>query len=281
MLLVFWPVLRSTITVSLSRPDSAHALAIIVMIGILVVQRRRLFADVCGPGSPWGLVLIILAIAGHALLTWPFSFAYPRFLAVVPALAGAVLAVGGWRTLIHALPMLLLVLIAIPIGTRYWASLIIRPETITLDAVRISLDMLPGVTVDLTGLDLTYERGGSRGTIALGEPRRGATLLLAFLTVGVFVTFIRVRPLWKVAVAALAAAPLVLLANYARLLIHGVVTIVIGADPLSPLPRAVATVLSLLLAYGLFVGLLAILDALVIEPARGDAGTKPAEEPSA
>ena len=85
-----------------------------------------------------------------------------------PAAAGIVLSVGGWRVLWRCLPMLLLLLIALPTGTRYYAALVVRPETLTLQAVRASLDMLPGVMVSLTGLDLSAEQCAEHG---LPEPR--------------------------------------------------------------------------------------------------------------
>jgi exosortase/archaeosortase family protein len=215
--------------------------------------------------SVWGLLVIILALAMWLFSTWPFNYAYPRRLAMVPAVAGAVLAVGGWRVLKLCLPMLLILMIAIPTGSRYYAFLIIKPEQYTLEAVRGTLDLLPGVFANLNGLDLSYTHGSHAGMIAMGEPVRGASLLLSFLTIGVFVTFARIRPFWQIVVMVIAGAPVVLFCNYARLLIFGLVTIYGRTEPLSFAPRVTAVVLSLLLAYGLSVLLLWVLGKIIID----------------
>jgi len=189
---------------------------------------------------------------------------------MLPVLAGVVLAVGGWRTLKRCLPMLLLVGLSIPVGQRIYARLIIAPETHTLSATRFVLDQLPGVEVELRGPDFHFTRGQQAGTIALGEPRRGATLAVAFLVIGVFVVFARIRPFWQVALMAMAAGPIVLLCNLLRLLSWGMVTIYGGADPTSAVPRGVAAVVSLAAAYALFALACGILSTLVIETEDDD-----------
>lgn len=246
-------------------PDAAHALAAPLIILVLLITRRRALAEQLSAGSVWGVVLLLLSLAACFAAAWPFNYAYPRLAAIVPALAGAILAVGGWRALKLCGPMLLILLIALPIGVRYYAFLIIRPETFTLAAARGTLDLLPGVFVDLEGLDLSYFGSRGDGTIALGEHHRGAGLLLTYLTLGVFVTFARIRPWWQV-VALGALAPLIVgLCNYVRVVLFGLVTIYGGAGPLSPVPRMLASTLAILLAYALFV-LVAFALAKIIVP---------------
>ena len=60
--------------------------------------------------------------------------------------------------------------------------------------------------------------------------------------------------------------PILFFCNLVRLFVWGVVTIYAGATALNPAPRIVATVLSFLTAYGLFVGVIAVASRLVIEP---------------
>lgn len=256
-------------------PDAAHALAAPAVIAALFIARRRPFAEQLGRGSWWGVALLVVSLGVYVLSTWPFNYAYPRRLTIVPALAGAVLAVGGWRWLKLSLPLLLVVLIAIPTGSRYYAFLIIKPEAYTLSAVRATLDLLPGVFVDLEGKDLLYFGAHGDGTIALGEHHRGAGLLLAYLTLGVLVTFVRIRPWWQVAALGVAAPVIVLLCNCARLLVWGLVTIFTGAGPLSPLPRMTASLAGLLLAWGMFASVAGLLSRLVVpgRPAAGGEGS--------
>jgi hypothetical protein len=263
--LAFRSEIGTAISMAVQNWDAAHLLAAPVLILILLHRRRRELARHPVAGSVWGPVLILLGFAFWFVSTWPFNYAYTRRLAVVPALAGIVLAVGGWRVLRLCLPMLLIALIAVPMGSQYYAILMARPERQTVAAACATLDALPGVLVDRDGLDMSYVKGSEAGTIALGEPMRGASLLLSFLTILVFVTSARMRPLWQPGGMAILAIPLIMLCNYGRLLIHGLMTIYGGANPLSSMPRVTAAVLSLLFAYGLSVLMLWIMRRIIVE----------------
>jgi len=262
---LFWPELRDVCVMAPGNCDRAHALAIPVAILALVYRRRHHLRASLTTGSAWGVVLMLAGLGLYAASTWPFDFRYIQQLGMVPVLAGALLAVGGWRLVKRCLPMLLLVLLSIPIGPRIYARLIIAPETYTLAATRLVLDQLPKVKAELRGPDLYFRHGGRTGSIALGEPRRGASLLLASLVIGVFVVFAQVRPFWQVAVMAVLAGPVVMLGNALRVFTWGVVTIYGQAMPTSGAPRAVAAVVSLLAAYAIFGLMCAILSNLVIE----------------
>lgn len=262
---MFWPELCGIARTALGDGDWAHALAAPVLIALLVLRRRRILVAGLTPGSAWGLLLILSGLLLYAACTWPFQYGYPRDAALVPVVAGIVLISAGWRVLQRCLPMLLVLSLSIPIGPRIWAALIIRPETHTLKVARAMLDRLPGVEVRLDGPDLDFTRGPRSGTVAPGEPRRGASLLLTYAVIGVFVTFARVRPSWQVALLALLAVPVVMVCNLFRLLVLGLIGIYASPGPLSPVPRTVASILALLLAYGLFVAAGAVVSRLVVE----------------
>ena len=76
--------------------------------------------------------------------------------------------------------------------------------------------------------------------MALGEPRRGASLLVTYLVVGVCTVFTALRPTWQVAVLALLAGPIALLCNLLRFLCWGGIAIYMDFDAVSPWPRAMS-----------------------------------------
>lgn len=245
-------------------PEAAPALAAPVLIGLLWWRRRSLLAGSAGPGSAWGIVAIVVALLVLAAATWS-SFGLPGRMAFLLACAGAVLVAAGWRTLWHATPLLLVALISVPLGPRTFALLTRAPEQVTLRAVRFGLELLPGVDlVELRGPDLHYLAEGVRGTIALGEPHRGAALLAASAVVVVFVAFARLRPAWQLAVFALATLPIVATCNVVRLGAWGVATVYGGAEATSAWPRLLAAAAALLTAWALagFTGW--ILDKLLV-----------------
>jgi hypothetical protein len=261
----FWPELRQTYLASMRDPNWAHALAMPVAILILLIRRRAWLADRLSGESVWGLVLLLIGFVVCGLSIWPFNYGYFRFFAMVPVLAGAMLAVGGWGVLRVCLPILLLFWLAIPIGNNAYASMVIRLETVTLSGARLVLDLLPGVDATLKGADLLFVRGGTTGPIALGEPFRGASLLVPCLTIGVFVSFAQIRPIWQILISAIMAGPIVLVCNLLRIVSWGVVTIYGGFGPLSPVPRTLSAICALLAAYLSFVLLLVMLSSLVVE----------------
>ena len=267
---VFWPEAVDITSRAPKYSETAHALVTPLAVLLLVYCRRTALAKNLTKGSVWGIVLLVVGLFLYAGTTWPFRYGYARNMATVPILAGAVLAACGWRTLKLSLPMLLLVLLSIPIGTRLYATLIIRPETYTTAATTTALDQLPGIDTWVEGTDLFFSSKQSSGVIGLGEFNRGARLLLAFATVGVFVTFSRIRPLWRVAASGVAAAPIVLFCNFFRLLCWGLVVIYTGVGAASALPRNVSTVCSLLLSYGLFAFVCAFRLNLFIEDGEKD-----------
>ncbi len=267
---------------ALNDRDSAHLLAAPFLIGLLALRRRHELKQQLSRGSIWGVALVLAGLTAHAAAQWPFNFTgYPSWLTIVPIMAGIILAVGGWRLLKLCGPMLLILLLAIPISPRHYAFLIIGPETLTLRAVQVTLDLLPGVFVELAGPELSYFGSQGAGHIALGEPHRGASLFLAYLSITVFVTFASIRAPWQVTAMGFAAAPIALISNYSRLVMWGAVTIYGGAGPLSPYPRVIAMTLSLLGAWGLSV--LGLLVASKIgngpQPRLGSGKPRPAEIP--
>jgi exosortase/archaeosortase family protein len=243
--------------------EGAHALAMPVLAFLLLWRRRRDLAAQVSAGSAWGVALLGLSLAATFVAAWPFNHGIPRRLAMVPALAGAILAVCGRRVLRQCAGPLLLFLLAIPVGARIQGMLMRQPERISLRAGLLGLESLPGVDmVHMEGPQMRYVAGDRRGVIAMGEPHRWAMLIPASLSIVVFVAFARQRPLWHLAVLALAALPVALGANIGRLIALGGVTVYGGAGPTSPWPRAVSAVVSLVLAYLMAAGVCLVLDVL-------------------
>jgi exosortase/archaeosortase family protein len=250
---VFWRDLLHFAGMATTIVDWTHGLVFPIAAVVLFYRRRAVLAAERSSGSIWGLVLILLGLMIYAGTNWPITVGYLHDLQIVTVAAGIVLAVGGWGVLTRCIPMLLLLLLSIPIGQSIYATLSIKPETVTLAAARFVLNLLPSVSVQLHGPDLIYTSGGEVGGIALGLPHRGASLLLAYVGIGVFVTFARIRPFGHVLLLAIAAGPVALLCNLMRLVFIGVATIYTGVSPLNHMPRNVGSVGSLLLAYLLFV----------------------------
>jgi hypothetical protein len=261
----FWPEFRLASHDIFTSGEWSHALALPFLVLLLVYRRRGVLRAGLSAGSVWGVLVLVLGLGLLAGNVWPFDYGYLRALALVPVCAGAVLATCGWRVLKRSLPLLLLLWLSIPIGARQYAALIIRPETHTVAAARFALDALPGVSVRQSGTDLDFAIEGRSGTVALGEPRRGASLLVTYVVVGVCVVFAAIRPAWQVVLLAFSAGPIALVCNLFRLLCWGSIAIYVTPDPTSAWPRAASAIAALLLAYVSFAAVGHIL-AHLVEP---------------
>lgn len=249
----FWPELRDALDLMLRNSDWVHGLVMPLAIAALFWLRRGVLAADLRNGSVLGVALILVGLAIYGLCIWPYDYRYPRDVAIVPVAAGIVWAVGGGAFLKRCLPMLLLLALSLPIGARMYAALIIRPETLTLSIAEPLLDALPGASVALDGPDLDYTTAAGSGTVALGDTRRGAALLITSVVVGVFVVFARVRPFWQVATLAVAAVPIALMCNLLRVLMWGGITIYAHPAPTETWPRTLAGVFSIVAAYVFFI----------------------------
>jgi exosortase/archaeosortase family protein len=264
-LAVFWSQLGNMASHVVTDFEAVHALALPVLILLVFLQRRRLLAESV-TGNTWaGMAIVLGGLFMLAAAIWPFNYGYARWLALIPVIAGLIVVAAGWRGLWRSIPFLALLLVAIPVPARIYAFLIIRAETLTMETVAMLLDFLPGVLIHLDGQDFSYTRNGVEGTFALGEPHRGATIIMAYLMIGVFVTFMRVRPLWQIVALALASAPILIICNGVRLTIWGAFAIFSGSHPLSQAPRLLATVAALILAYVLFGAFARLLGHVIAE----------------
>ncbi len=249
----FWPEVFSVCSGAAKSSERVHMLIVPVLIFFLIYLRRAALVANLTKGSMWGILFLILGFGIYACFTWPFDYGYLRVIAIVPVLAGVIMISCGGRVLKLSLPMLLLVLISIPVPSRIYAKLIIRPETYTITAAAATLDKLPGVDVFVKGVDLIFDSNHDTGIIALGESNRGARLLFVFAAIGIFVVFSRIRPIWRILVIAIASVPVVLLCNLFRFICWGLVVMYIPFDVASGAPRVISTICSVLVLYGLVV----------------------------
>ncbi len=204
----FWSNITIMANVAINTSEMAHNLIFPIAVILLIYRRRSELLYNINRGSNWGLAIMIVGIIVSAASAWPFSFGYIQQLAIVPILAGAIIAALGWKVFKISVPMLILIILAIPIGVRLYASLIIIPETITISAVSKTLSLI-GINANISGTDIIYSSGQNAGILAMGESNRGSRLLLAYAFIGVFVIFYEHRTVWKIIIPIIVSIPII------------------------------------------------------------------------
>lgn len=249
---LFRPELIKIVSMVSRSSESIHALVAPIAAVLIIYCRRDLFAKSLTNGSWCGIGLMVLGIAIYAGTTWPFNYGQVRDIAMIPTLAGVILVAGGWRVLKLSLPILILLLLAIPISVRIYAALVIRPETYTIKAVAMTLEMLPGIDIVLKGVDVIFSSDKQSGVVALGESFRGVRLLMSMAMIGVFVLFSQSRSIWRILAVGVMAIPVILFCNFLRFLCWGLIVIYTPVSYASPLPRNISALCCLFAVYGLF-----------------------------
>ena len=279
---MFWPEVRWIAGAMVASSEGVHGLVALGAMGLLAAARRRQLAAVSLRGSPWGFVLIVAGLAVFAAGGFfPYKYGYARDVAIVPVLAGAVLATCGWGVLKWAGPMLLLALLAIPIPTRLYLSLTGPVQWAMLRAVSAVLGAVTGLETSIQGTDLVVTGQSVSGVLGVGGARWPGRLLLMFAVVGVFVAFSRKRSVGRIVWMALAAGPILLICDLLRLLCWSAVAIGGGMDPTSTLPQAVSMPVAMLAAYGLFAAAASIRLKLFTEEQAEEADAVSAPAPAA
>jgi exosortase/archaeosortase family protein len=262
---MFWPEIAQTMRLALGQSDTVHLAVLPVAVLLVLLGRRKEYLESLDHGSVWGVVIAAGGLLFFASMLWPFSFGYFRLMSLGVVLMGLVAAASGMAMLRRCLPILVLLVLAVPVGQRLYASLIIRPETYTVRATAGLLNYLPGLKTTVRGKDILYTRSDRNGAVALGESNRGARLLVSFAFLGVWVAVYRHRSRWRLLFVAIAGVGIILVCNLLRLLSWGVVQVYMWPDPVSLWPRQISAVVSLAAAYALFAAACTIRVRLFVE----------------
>jgi len=249
---VFWSELSSMVLGTLNSSEKVHLLTVPVMVVLLIYLRRDALRTNLTSGAFAGIIMIIFGFFVYAFATWPFNYGYVQDVAIIPVLGGIILASCGWRVFGLSIPILLLMLLAIPIPSRIYAAIVIRLETRTIEAVAKTLSLLPGTDVFIKGVDIIFSSAKGDCVVAMGESNRGARLLSAFGVLGTFIIFSEIRSWRRIFIVSILALPIVFLCNFLRLLFWAILGIYAQFSAASKLPRTASFIFSILVLYGLF-----------------------------
>ncbi len=245
----FWPELQKIVSRGLSDSEWVHILLLpFAIVFIFYLNRDHLLPKIT-MGSKWGLLPIFMGVILYALCEWPFSYGIVQDYMILPVLIGLSWLIFGKQFTIKIMPLFLLVFISIPIGSRIWATLIIYPETLTLSLTSYMMDLLPGVETTLSGTDITLRLSQGEKIIAIGESNRGAKLFMASGFIALFVLYSSRCSLARKVIVFILLIPVVLISNFIRFLLWGILLAYTPLDYLSSAPRTITGIFALLFVY--------------------------------
>jgi exosortase len=268
----YWPTLVEMAERWEHEPQYSHGYLVPLFSLFILWTRRKALLECEWRGSLLGLGILLAAVVMR-IAGAQFYFLYLDPLSLLPALAGLVVLVGGWRVLRVAYPAIAFLFFMIPLPynvSRSWAEPLQRVAT---EASTFALQVLgrPAVAEGNVILLNEFELG-------VVEACSGLRMLVVFFAIATGVAMYLKKPLWEKAFVVASAAPIALFANILRITVTGVLYESAGKEVAEAVFHDLAGWLMMPLALALLGVELWLLSRLL----RADAGQKqPAPLPAA
>lgn len=264
---VFWGPLRGTLIYKWSNDANwSHGWLIPVFSLYFLHLRRNEIAAAPRKTNYLGLLILLASLAIYLayLVVWPRT--YPRAAAMVPAILGVTLLLGGWSlTRIVWFPIAFLLLaVPLPDGLYFQLTWPLRQAASFLATVL--LPVIPGVETELGGrtvIDFYYH--GRKGSLNVAEACSGMRLIMAFVTLGVAMAYLGDRQVWQRAVLVVCCVPIAIGCNSLRVFITGVLVITDHGEWARGTPHALLGIAMLPIALGMFALVGYVLNHLFVE----------------
>ena len=264
---VFWGPLQSALFYKWTNDANwSHGWLIPVFSLYFLHLRRDEIAAAPRKTNYLGLVILLASLAVYLayLVVWPRM--YPRAAAMVPAILGVTLLLGGWSlTRIVWFPIAFL-LLAVPLPDGLYFQLTWPLRQAASFVATVLLPVIPGVDTELGGrtvIDFYYH--GRKGSLNVAEACSGMRLIMAFVTLGVVMAYLGDRRLWQRAVLVGCCVPIAIFCNSVRVFITGVLVITDHGEWARGTPHALLGIAMLPLALGMFAAVGYVLSHLFVE----------------
>ncbi len=244
----YWPTLEGLVHRWSGDPQYSHGFLVPAFAAFLLWRRRADFVAL--PSRPTWWALPVLAVAAAMLLAGGYYYSpWAEQASLLPALAGLVLAVWGWKALRLAWPALAFLLFMVPLPGRLDKALAAPLQNVATMASTNILQTL-GFFAQSEGNVIVlsdYELG-------IVEACSGLRMLVVFLAASTAVALTMRRSMLQRVLVVLSAVPIALLCNVLRITATGVAHETIGHGAANLLYHDLAGWLMAPLALG-FLGL--------------------------
>ena len=247
--------------------DWSHAFLIPVISLYFIFQHR----DRLGATAPrpcwWGLVLMLVGLAGYLLGLYPLRNDMVKGYSMIVELFGLVLLMVGPAMMRWLWFPIVYLAFAVKVSYHLWESVAWRLQLLAAEGA-VFLMTLFGIESDVVGTRIELYEGIERiGALNVAEACSGMRMLMTFIALGVAMAYLGERPWWARGVMALMALPIAIAVNVGRVTILGVLYLF---DPRYTAGdfHLLIGMLMLIPALGLFLLLGWVLGLFVDEPPR-------------
>jgi exosortase len=214
-LIAYLPTLIGLVRVWYNEPDYSHGFLVIPLAIVFLVLRRDTFPGLAGSSPLLAIGLLAVSI-GLRVIGAKYFFTFMDGWSIVPWAAAVVAVVGGWPLLRWCLPSIGFLIFMVPLPFRFEGELSAPLQRI---ATKLST----------TALQLLGQPAFNDGNvIQMGEERlevaqacSGLRLFMSVLALTYAYIMIIQRPWWEKLLLALAAVPIAIISNSARIVATG------------------------------------------------------------
>ena len=277
LVLVYWGTIRSQLILRwLNEGDWSHGWLIpLFSLYFLATRREQLLR--CRPkGSYAGAVVLALSLAMYFAGAWVYRMAYPQAVSIVGAIFGVTLLLGGWSVIRVAWFPICFLLFAIPLPQGLYVQLTMPLREIASSAAAAIMPWFtPGLYTEAQAVVIDYVMPGApAGQLNVEEACSGMRLMMAFVALGVAVTYLEDRPAWQRIIMILSCVPIAVFCNTIRVTTTGLLYVHGHQDLARGTPHQLLGILMLMIALGLFLAIGYVLSRLFVEePEDGAPGS--------
>lgn len=272
MLAVYWGTIRSQMVGRwLHDANWSHGWLIPVFsLYFLFTQRERLAR--CQPKPNYlGAVILALSLAMYFISGWMLRMSYPQAVSIVGAIFGVTLLMGGWSIIRVAWFPIGFLVLGIPLPEALYVQLTFPlREFASTVAATVMPWFAKGLYTEAQAVVIDYVMPGRPpGQLNIEEACSGMRLMMAFVTLGVAMAYLRDRPAWQRIVMVLSCIPIAVLCNSIRVTTTGLLYVYGRQQLASGTAHQLLGILMLLIALGLYALIGYILNHLFIEETQG------------
>lgn len=238
----------------------------------LWMHREKLAACRVRP-SYLGAFVLAMSLGMYFFSTWILRMGYPATLSIVGTIFGVTLLLAGREVMRVAWFPILFLVLAVPLPSRvYVAATMPLRELSSAAAAAIMPLFISGLHTEAQAVVIDYMRVGHEpGTLNVEQACSGMRLMMAFVTLGVAITYLRDRPLWQRLVMVASCLPIAILCNIVRVTITGLLFVTGHDDWAEDTPHAILGIMMQFLALGLFSALAWVLANLFVAVEESEA----------
>jgi exosortase len=200
-----------------TEPDYSHGFFVPIFSLYLLWYRRDMLPAVPQKGSWWGLAFFgvwafMLWYGVYFHYTWFDSFS------IVPCLAGVVLFIGGWQTLLWAWPALVFLFFLVPLPGLL-SQFLSQPLQSIGSHVSVLIIQTLGIPAIVDGNNIILRDSQPLG---VAEACSGIKMLMLFFTLCVGAAFLMRKPVWERILIVISAPPIAVISNVFRITLTAV-----------------------------------------------------------